>query len=142
MALLLNTSMLLFPLANFTDKNYNYELIHGQLIKYSDVWVSYKYYYSLFSLILMTMFLNVLIILRYKNRDLQMKLCFINIALMLVLFAAVFYYYNIIKSSLLLINSSITVAALFPVVSIILCFLAYKTIKKDDELVKSADRLR
>jgi hypothetical protein len=90
----------------------------------------------------MTMFLNVLIILRYKNRDLQMKLCFINIALMLVLFAAVFYYYNIIKSSLLLINSSITVAALFPVVSIILCFLAYKTIKKDDELVKSADRLR
>ena len=37
---------------------------------------------------------------------------------------------------------SFTFFSIFPIVSLILYFLAYKAIKKDDKLVKSLDRIR
>ena len=37
---------------------------------------------------------------------------------------------------------SFTVYSLFPIIALVLFFMAYKAIKKDDDLVKSLDRIR
>ena len=51
-----------------------------------------------------------------------------------------FYIFNTADS----INANIhyTIFSVMPVISIILIYLAYRAIKRDEELVRSADRIR
>lgn len=85
--------------------------------------------------------LSLVSIFLFKNRPLQMRISIYNI---LVLFGFigmfVFYIFNTADS----INANIhfTIFSIMPVISIILIYLAYRAIKKDEELVRSADRIR
>lgn len=85
-------------------------------------------------LILVTIFL-------YKNRKLQMYLCLIVIVLLLALNGSM---YLLSQKYKLFLNAEIhyKLTFIFPVVSAILVFLAYFSIKKDERLVRSLDRLR
>lgn len=77
----------------------------------------------------------------YKNRKLQMKVVSALILLLILeIIAIIFYAYKVINEY----NSELIYGTklLTPVLNLVLAILAYRGIKKDEELVKSYDRLR
>ena len=86
------------------------------------------------TIVLITIFL-------YKNRMLQMRLCTINIFVLLGLGSLIYYYVS--ESAKLLSGIySFTIFLLFPLIAAILIYLAIRAIKKDEMLVRSIDRIR
>jgi len=89
--------------------------------------------------------LSLLTISRYKNRKLQLKLGAINYLLLATLIIST---YLSIESSLLLLENGDQMDILFytgfylPIAAVTFQFLANRGIKKDEELVKSVERLR
>ncbi|MFN0274859.1 MAG: DUF4293 domain-containing protein [Chitinophagales bacterium] len=84
-----------------------------------------------------TAFLSLAAIFLFKNRKLQLRICFICIALLLVTMANV--YSTITKPEG---EHSISYFFATPLVAAILFFLASRAIRKDEELVKSMERFR
>jgi hypothetical protein len=77
----------------------------------------------------------------YKKRTLQIKLCKINLGVsFLYIIGLVALLLSITQNSN--IKSSIQLSILIPFINIVLLFLAMKGMKKDDDLVKSIDRIR
>jgi peptidoglycan/LPS O-acetylase OafA/YrhL len=92
-------------------------------------------------LIMLIPLVAVVAIFLYKNRKVQMKMV---VALMLLIIAvialAVYYVYSVINTydSELMFGYKLVL----PVLMLIFSILAYRRIKKDEELVRSYDRLR
>jgi hypothetical protein len=86
--------------------------------------------------------LPLYVIFQYRKRILQIKLSklaiFLNAGLMVLMFAMAD------KVSTMLSNSErmYSVGAIFPVLAIIFLILSIRFIRKDEELVRSADRIR
>ncbi|SEL96816.1 protein of unknown function [Aquimarina amphilecti] len=76
----------------------------------------------------------------FKNRQLQFVLGRINILLNFILLG-VFVYWSLTLSGETLVSEK-GIGMLIPVISIVLLVIANKAIKKDENLVKSVDRLR
>ena len=76
----------------------------------------------------------------FKNRKLQFVLGRINILLNFILLG-VFVYWSLTISGETMISEK-GIGMLIPIISIVLLVLANKAIKKDEDLVKSVDRLR
>jgi hypothetical protein len=77
----------------------------------------------------------------YKKRRIQLRLTiFLLILEILLIVAGVIYAANHIRMN----SGSVTlpISIGFPIVEIILTFLAYRSIRHDEELVRSYDRLR
>jgi hypothetical protein len=86
-------------------------------------------------------------IFSYKKRLLQIRLCAVEIVLLLgsLIFMGIYYYLsNRISSELgLQVHiTSIRIAVIFPIVSLILTYMASRAIFKDEMLVRSLDRIR
>ncbi len=96
--------------------------------------------------VIVSIILLLVVLLQFKDRKKQMQ--FANIAMIqLVLVIGLFswLHYNLInaiKASNPELEIGYGIAVIFPVLSAILVWLAKKAIKKDDDLVRSADRLR
>ncbi len=77
----------------------------------------------------------------YKKRLIQIKLVLFNIVLMIgyYLLAGLFIY--LINNSGDL-NAELNFGIVFPAISIILSWLAFRAIRKDENLVRAADRIR
>ena len=93
-----------------------------------------------FSLIVVSMLLAIFSILKYKNRKLQFVLNRLNIISNFVLLG-VFVYRTLTLSGETLVSEK-GIGVLFPIISIVFLVLANKAIKRDEDLVKSVDRLR
>ena len=94
----------------------------------------------IFSLFLASAILSLVSIVLFKNRKLQFVLGRINIILNFILLG-LFVYWSLSLSG----GSEIPekgIGMLIPVFSIVFLVLANKAIKKDEDLVKSVDRLR
>ena len=92
-------------------------------------------------LLYLTIILGFISIVLFKNRKLQLLL--ISIAMVLTFLVGnliVISSYRIMPSPET--SLSFTVYSLFPIIALVLFFMAYKAIKKDDDLVKSLDRIR
>jgi hypothetical protein len=86
-------------------------------------------------------FLSVFAIFLYKNRRFQMNICKINLLMLIALVAVeVIYYYRI--GEMLNTQGKPLVMAGMPVLAIVFVVLAHRGVKKDDNLIKSADRIR
>ncbi|MDG1729629.1 MAG: DUF4293 domain-containing protein [Algibacter sp.] len=85
-------------------------------------------------------FLALVTIFRYKNRKSQFMLGRLNIILNFFLLG--FFVYQSLNVSGETAVSEKGIGMLLPIVSIVLLALANKAIKKDEDLVKSVDRLR
>ncbi|WP_459211098.1 DUF4293 domain-containing protein [Aquimarina rhabdastrellae] len=84
--------------------------------------------------------LSLVTIFLFKNRKLQFVLGRLNIILNFILLG-VFVYWSLTISG----EASVSekgIEKLIPVISIVLLVLANRAIKKDEDLVKSVDRLR
>ncbi len=84
--------------------------------------------------------LSFLSIFIFKNRKLQFVLGRINILLNLILLS-VFVYLSLTLPGETLISEK-GIGQFIPIITIVLLVLANKAIKKDEQLVKSVDRLR
>lgn len=90
--------------------------------------------------VFLSLIMAVLAILSFKNRKRQMLLTRLNIILNFVLLG-VFVYSSLMLSG----EASVSekgIGGLIPIISIVFLVLANKAIQKDEDLVKSVDRLR
>ncbi|WP_299556275.1 DUF4293 domain-containing protein [Seonamhaeicola sp.] len=85
-------------------------------------------------------FFSVVTIFRYKNRKSQFMLGRLNIILNFILLG--FFVYQSLNLSGETNISEKGIGMLIPIISIVFLALANKAIKKDEDLVKSVDRLR
>lgn len=90
--------------------------------------------------ILLSLALAIISILSFKKRQLQFVLNRLNIILNFVLLG-VFVYRSLTLSGETLVSEK-GIGVLLPIISIVFLVLANKAIKKDEDLVKSVDRLR
>ena len=133
--------MFFFPLLRFIDPNSNtYELTYLGIVNIDEGDYIIKAI-PLTILLAVIVLLLLITIFSYKNRILQMRLSVFSILLMLGLLGLIFFYAMHGKSK---INGEIfyLYPVIFPVISVILTFLAFKGVKKDEELVRSYDRIR
>lgn len=93
-----------------------------------------------FGLIFASIALAVISILSFKKRQLQFVLNRLNIISNFVLLG-VFVYRSLTLSGETLVSEK-GIGVLLPIISIVFLVLANKAIKKDEDLVKSVDRLR
>ncbi len=78
----------------------------------------------------------------FKNRLLQMRLCIFNMLLLIGLTGLIFFFTKSTLSGLDGKKSVLLWPFLCPIIAIILNFLAFKAIQKDEKLVRSYDRIR
>ena len=93
-----------------------------------------------FGLFLGSAVLSLLSIFMFKNRKLQFVLGRLNIILNVILLG--FFVYQSLNVSGEALVSEKGIGIFLPILSIVLLVLANKAIKKDEDLVKSVDRLR
>ena len=112
-----------------------YQMLNGQLVRTT----------SFLALTIVTIIMGILplvIIFMYKNRKLQMALCY---GLVLVLFGFSFWLSQTVKEVMNGIDIKVEnfgIGAVLTSFSIVFLLWAAKRIQADEKLVKSADRLR
>lgn len=92
-------------------------------------------------LIALCLIVTVATIFLFKKRMIQIRLCIINIVLLVGLNGLMLYYIREAQKFLHA-NASYSVIFIFPLVSAILTFLALRAIARDEALIRSLDRLR
>ena len=107
--------------------------------------VAGKPFYFMMDMVYVTLFglsttLSLLSILSHKKRQQQFVMGRLNIILNLILLGL--FVYRTLTASGEAIVSEKGIGMFLPIVSIVLIVLANKAIKKDEDLVKSVDRLR
>ena len=137
------TILIFSPLASFRQG----DQIAAELFSYgvkkvgnADLLISYNPV-ILVVLVTISAMLGIFTIFQYKKRPLQVLLSTFNIIILLVMLGMMVYYCIVISQGL---NGSINyyIQAIFPFISIILLFLAIKSIRKDEKLIRSVDRIR
>jgi hypothetical protein len=78
----------------------------------------------------------------FSRRLLQMKICAINVLIMLVLEITMFLYYILLKHPIGELRHTFKVSAIYPVLGIILTIMAFRAINHDEMLVNSYKRIR
>lgn len=106
----------------------------------NDVEIYAKDVMPAFVVFLLSGLLSIVSIFKYKNRKSQFMLGRLNILLNLFLLG--FFVYRSLNLSGEIIVSEKGIGMLLPILSIVFLALANKAIKKDEDLVKSVDRLR
>jgi glucan phosphoethanolaminetransferase (alkaline phosphatase superfamily) len=95
--------------------------------------------YSIMLLGILICVLNVIAIFMYKSRVLQMRLCVYNMLLLAGLMGIVlFVLYSVPNVR----SVSYSMPAVFPIISLILHYLAFRGIRRDDMMVQALSRLR
>jgi glucan phosphoethanolaminetransferase (alkaline phosphatase superfamily) len=83
----------------------------------------------------------VMTIIAYKKRLRQMKLLNFGILLNVVLIVLMFFYTDKISKDLA-IATKYDIGSIFPLISLIFQVLALRSVRRDEKLVRSLDRLR
>jgi hypothetical protein len=111
--------------------------------KLSDTTLAQKNVYYIAGIIVACLLLSLYIIFQYKNRSLQIKLC--NLLMLLNLFIIGSYFIAIpaAKKMMLIPSDGNYEAGYFlPILNVLLILAARYYIHKDEELVRSVDRIR
>ncbi len=99
------------------------------------------------TLICITGLISFIAIFLYTSRLLQIRVCVFNALLFLGLAALTYYYFTAVRkqvtiSDLNIVRHTFKISIIFPVISFILTFLAFRAIRRDELLVRSYERLR
>lgn len=84
-------------------------------------------------------FLSFFAVFLYKNRMFQMRICTL-ISLLLIFLVGLISYFSITTETN--IAATIGLSAILPIIIFIFILMARRAIKKDDNLIKSVDRIR
>ncbi len=132
--------LLFLPLASMIDaeaNNFSY-LFYGVVNAEGEIAMLD---YPLAILLVLMPLLNLIAIFFFKKRILQMRICIFNILLMLGSLALI-WYYSYQAENTLFVDTFFSYTVVFPLVAAIFTFLAFWGIRKDEILVRSADRIR
>ena len=142
-ALILLVLMFFIPYAELLASNEKIYYLYFDGIKILDA-ENHKTVYSAIPLFFLIFFITMICfisIFLFKKRILQIRLCIFNILLMLGMEGLIFFYAFNAKGKL-----DAIIHFNFPVVllafSVILTYLAFRGIKKDEKLIRSYDRIR
>ena len=94
-------------------------------------------------LVVISFIFTMVTILLFKNRQFQIRLCAFNVLTNIVLIVVIFFFYGTRIKTMTLIEPDYNYTGMIlPLVSLVFLILANRAIRKDEALVKSADRLR
>lgn len=119
---------------NFTMTDLGYNVAEGTEM-------ASRHPYGLMVWAVCALVLSVVAIFGFKNRKKQMKQVKWGM-MMNVLWYVAFIAYAFSVKSRTATELGFEVGCLFPLLSFLLQFVAYKAIKRDDDLVRAADRIR
>jgi hypothetical protein len=139
---------LVFPIAEFAGEMnmlrfylYNIQELSpdpfGHSVSTYDRWLTLPLALGQFVIIL----LAFITIFQYKRRMLQNRLNLLNIFLNVLLIGGIFYYVSMLETATGA-TADYQIATVFPLVSLVMIFLANHYIRKDERLIRSANRLR
>jgi len=132
--------MLFVPLAEYSIKAVLPNAVHFTLLGFHSQTSNTLVLPALITNIVIGL-ITLITIFLYKKRKLQMRLCLLNVLLTLSLIALIAYYaFNF--NGYYVMNQDYLFGICLPALMILFLFLARSAIKKDEELVKSLDRLR
>ena len=133
----------IFPFAEYLNDNTKYLLNINGLTDISGANTIFNTY-PLLLLVILCLIISLLTIMLYKNRPLQARLCNLNILLYVILIAGIFFYSDQAEQELGTENllTIFKLGSIAPIFAIILTFMANRAIRKDDALVRAADRIR
>lgn len=96
--------------------------------------------WPLFVVLLLSCPVCLMAIFAFRNRMLQSKLCVVGMALQVVWGSAIFFFASTLGGD----GASFHVgfASAFPIVALVLYFMARRGILADEKLVRAADRIR
>ena len=97
-------------------------------------------YSGLFGLTIFSGVVCLYNIFNFKNRTFQKRIILLAILLILVLSGCIAGYAWKITNSMQ--SGSLAIGAALPPLTLIFCALAFRGIRKDEQLIRSADRLR
>lgn len=146
-------SILLFfmPLASFNDESSIMEFtIFGIQNPIENLSLSNTYTWPLVVLAVFMTVAPIITALLYKKRELQVRLCRLNMLVNIIFIGLVFLYYEkdilkviaAVEGDEYQLDVAYFIGMVFPLINIVLEILAIRGIKKDIELLKSIDRLR
>jgi hypothetical protein len=139
------TSVLLFTkLVDFTGANGLFALKHDgvfQIINNQLAGESILKTNLLMVFVIASALVSFVTIFIYKKRKIQILLSVLNFTLQIGIIGLIYYYANV-GSLLTLAAPSYKVVAVFPLIALVLTYLAIMSIKKDDDLIKSLNRIR
>lgn len=142
-------SALLFflPLASFYNEvvgNYRLFIYSVKCMDPNPKFIFGNFYtFPLLFFMVTSVFLSAGAIFLYKKRLLQARYCTFNIMINIVFLMVLFFFYiNQIKGMVKIEPEYNPVGMILPLVTMASLILASRAIRKDEELVKSADRLR
>lgn len=98
--------------------------------------------WGLFVLTALVALLALITIFLFKKRILQIRLCVFNAILMLGIYGLVAFFIWTLKGQMDVGTISLKIALSFPLIALILDYLAIRNIGADEALVRSLDRLR
>lgn len=138
----LTVTMLFLPLAvlQIDGQFYLFDVV-GVSIPGGDSEVVYTSW-GLFALVALMALIALVTVFLYKKRVMQIRLSVFNALLMIGFYGVFFFLMNTIKGDLDVSSYSIKLALSFPLICLILDYLAIRNIGADEALVRSLDRLR
>ena len=139
LAAVMSVLALCFPLATVSADGFTLHRVYSLWMTTPSGALSYLPW-PLFMVMLLAASLSVYTIFRYTQRTLQASFCLINIMLHVIWYVAL-----AVLSKCLAPNAAdfhVNIAAVFPAIAIILCFMARQGILSDERKVRAADRIR
>lgn len=98
--------------------------------------------YLLFACLLLVLVVTVLTTFQFRNRIRQIRMGKFNMFMHAVLILLAFFFVDGLKAEISATEYSYGAAVVCPVISLIFILLANRAIRKDEELVRSANRFR
>jgi len=143
LAIIALTLLFFFPLAELginSDNFYTFRFngLFEQTAKGEIMTISTS---ALVIIIVINILISILAIFAFKNRQLQIRMCVFNIVFLLCSMGIIYFYiaFPFAKFKTIL---DFKVFALMPLVAAILSFMAIRAIQKDEDLIKSIERIR
>lgn len=137
--------MFAFPISNYYGDLHTFKLtLLGVINLVPDSGSIFQVYFTLplITFVLLLTMLFIITIFQFKNRKRQLKIIQLNILLNILLIIGIFIIYSRLILSQLDVSEEYGIGAFLPLFSLIFLVMAYRGVKKDEELVRSADRLR
>lgn len=145
LTIVVGTVMFFVPLLDFVNEDmvFSFNIRGISSTNNESVELSTGYLPLLF-LNIISILISAIAIFLYKNRPLQIKICRINMFLISLFLIMVVFISQKFEDQLGASNQNISFGfgAVLPFISIVLLTLAVKAIKKDEELIRSVDRIR
>ena len=133
--------LIILPVVTKINNNTEYWiLVSGLYQKAATGTVKMEGFMALFGSTIILMLLTFANIFSFKNRTLQKRICNVVIILTVALSIWISQVAQILPGGLS--GARYNAGAFMPILTIIFTFLAHRGIRKDEQLIKSADRLR